>query len=123
MVGRKIAWVLAASMLTTGCFGRGGGFRLFEAAVITAAIESSVEPPPPRVVIVPEPRDGYVWQPGYWTRQDGDWAWVDGQWIPARQDAQWVPTHWEQTPDGQWRLVPGQWVAVQAQPAPPPGGY
>jgi hypothetical protein len=110
---RTIAFVLATSVLATGCFGgRGGGFRLFEAALITTAIVSAIQPPPPRVVFVPEPRPGFVWQAGYWTQQDGQWVWVDGQWIQQQPNAAWQPTHWEQTPDGQWRLVPGQWVAV-----------
>ena len=108
-------WITAVvtTTLLAGCF-RGGplGFRLFEAAVLTAVVVSAVAPPPPRVVYIPPPRDGYVWQSGYWTRQDGDWLWVDGGWVEARPQMQYVPTHWQQTADGNWQLVAGQWVPV-----------
>lgn len=93
-----------------GCFPGRGGVGLFEAALVTAVIISAVQPPPPRVVFVPEPREGYVWQPGYWTQGDGGWVWVDGGWVAQRPAYQFVPTHWEQMPDGRWQLVQGQWV-------------
>ena len=110
MAERRIALVIAASLLGTGCFRGGGGFRLFEAAFVTAAIVSSIQPPPPRVAYVPEAREGYAWQPGYWTRQGDHWDWVVGWWIEQRPYFLWAPTHWEQARDGTWQLVPGQWV-------------
>lgn len=107
--------LLVLALSTTACFGRGGG-ALFAAvattAIVTAVIVSSRPPPPPRVVYVPDPRPGYVWQPGYWTLQDQQWVWVDGQWLEVEPGATWSPTHWEQQPDGNWRLVPGRWVAT-----------
>jgi hypothetical protein len=112
MMSRRIAGLMIVSFLGTGCFGRRGGFGgLLEAAVVTAVIVSALEPPAPRVVIVPAPREGYAWQPGYWTRQDDQWFWVDGSWVAQRPQQQWVPTHWEQSNDGSWRLIQGQWVA------------
>jgi hypothetical protein len=111
MAKRSITFLIVASLFGTSCFwGRGGGFRLFEAAVVTAAIVSAVQPPPPQVVFVPAPREGYVWQQGYWTRQGDAWVWMDGGWIEQRPHYQWMPTHWEQQGDGSWRLVQGQWV-------------
>jgi hypothetical protein len=104
---------LLVSMTSVGCW-RGVGFPLALAttALVTAAIVSTVEPPPPRVVYVPQPRPGYAWQPGYWTRQNGDWVWVEGQWIALQPGYAWAPTHWEQLPDGTWQLVPGHWVGA-----------
>jgi hypothetical protein len=107
---RSIAFGVAASLVGVGCYPGRAGIGLFEAAVATAIIVSAVQPPPPRVIIVPEARPGYVWQPGYWTQADGDWVWMDGTWIPERPAYRWVPTHWEQTPDGRWQLVQAQWV-------------
>jgi hypothetical protein len=104
-----VAMALALATSGTGCW-RGGGLGLFEAAVVTAAIVSTVQPPPPRVVFVPPPRDGYAWQPGYWTQQDGQWLWVDGGWVQARPQMNYVPSHWQQMPDGSWQLVPAQWM-------------
>jgi hypothetical protein len=105
-------------VLSSGCFVRGGP-GLFPAilgtAIVTAAVVSAVQPPPPRVVVVPEPRAGYVWQPGYWTLQGEEWVWVDGQWLAIQPGYAWSSTHWESQPDGSWKLVPGQWV-----PAAPP---
>lgn len=104
---------LALSMGSVGCW-RGGAFPLALAttALVTAAIVSTAEPPPPRVVYVPEQRPGYAWQPGYWTRENGDWVWVEGQWIPLQPGYAWSPTHWERMPDGTWQLIPGHWVGA-----------
>ena len=115
---------LVALMLTTSaCFVR-GGVGLFAAvattAIVTAAIVSTRPPPPPRVVYVPDAREGYVWQPGYWTLQDQQWVWVDGSWIPLRQGYAWSPAHWVQQPDGNWGLIPGRWVPVNGPEGPGP---
>jgi len=107
--------LLGLSTTSVGCYWRGPGafpLALAETALVTAVIVSAVQPPPPRVVFVPEPRPGYTWQPGYWTRQDDQWVWVEGQWIGLQPGYAWSATHWEQVPDGSWRLVPGHWVAV-----------
>jgi hypothetical protein len=87
-----------------------------ETVIVTAAIVTALTPPPPRVVYVPEPRPGYAWQPGYWTRDGDDWVWVDGRWIQLPPNYQWAPAHWEQAPDGTWRLIPGQWVPAGPRP-------
>ncbi len=127
MVRRSI--VLALTILSSACFARGGPglfFAIADTALITAVIVSATEPPPPRVVFVPEPRAGYAWQPGYWTLQEGNWAWVDGGWVALQPGYLWAPAHWEHAPDGTWHLVPGQWVPqaqqVPAPPAPQPPG-
>jgi WXXGXW repeat (2 copies) len=110
MMKRAIAFTLTLSLGASGCFVRGPGIGLFEAALVTAVIISAVQPPPPRVVFVPEPREGYVWQPGYWTQTQGDWVWTDGGWVPDRPAMRFVPSHWEQMPDGRWQLIPAQWA-------------
>jgi hypothetical protein len=113
------ALVLLMTFLSSGCFVRGGPGLFFlaaDAAIVTAVIVSATEPPPPRILYVPEPRPGYAWQPGYWTLHDGDWVWVDGGWVALPPGYAWAPAHWERIPDGTWRLVPGRWVPV----APPP---
>jgi len=111
--------ILVVTLLSTACFGRGGPglfFALAETALITAAVVSATQPPPPRVVYMPEPRPGYAWQPGYWTLQNDRWLWVDGGWIALQPGNTWVPTHWEQLADGNWELVPGHWAPL----GPPP---
>ncbi len=84
-------------------------------ALVTAAVISATPPPPPRVVhVVPAEHPGYAWQPGYWTRQDGQWVWVEGRWVALQPGYTWAPTHWERTPDGSWQLIPGSMVPVPA---------
>ncbi len=86
------------------------GYGLFEAALTTAAILSTLPPPAPRVTVVPAPREGYAWQPGYWTRDDDTWVWLDGTWAVESADLEWSAPHWEQVGVALWSLVPGQWV-------------
>jgi hypothetical protein len=118
------ASALLLALASSGCYVRGGG--LFAAAaftaIATAAIISSERPPPPRYVEVPPPNPGYTWEPGYWTRIDGEWEWIDGRWIPNYRGYRWIATHWVEDPGGRWRLVPGRWVAYHPMgpPASPP---
>jgi hypothetical protein len=105
------AGLVASTALAPGCYVRGHPLAsILGTAVITAAIVSSIRPPPPRVIYVPEPRPGYEWQPGYWTQENGDWVWVDGRWVQLPPHYRWTPTHWEEAPDGTWHLIPGRWV-------------
>ncbi len=115
-----MAVALSCAILASSCFrGSRHGLAFLETAIITAAIVSTIAPPPPRVIYVPEPRPGYTWQPGYWMREDDEWVWVDGRWIHLPPNYQWAPSHWEQAPDGTWTLIPGQWVPL-APPTPAP---
>jgi WXXGXW repeat (2 copies) len=103
--------LLATGTMASGCYVRGNGLAtVLGTAFITAAIVSSIRPPPPRVIYVPEPRSGYEWQPGFWTRENGDWVWVEGRWIQLPPHYTWSPTHWEEAPDGTWHLIPGHWA-------------
>ncbi|KAF1019369.1 MAG: hypothetical protein GAK30_03153 [Paracidovorax wautersii] len=64
--------------------------RVYEPARVEVA------PPAPRVEVVPPPRVGYVWVPGFWA-----WdaparrhVWVEGRWEAVRPQAHYVPPHW-----------------------------
>src|SRR5262245_24090346 len=86
---------LALAGSTAGCYVRGGPGLLAAVAgtaIVTAAIVSATAPPPPRVVYVPAPRRGYVWQPGYWVRERRHWVWVEGSWVSESPGYAWVPT-------------------------------
>jgi hypothetical protein len=55
----------------------------------------------PRTVWIP---GSYNWDPGRQT-----YAWTDGQYVEApRDNAQWVPGHWAQTPTA-WIWLDGRW--------------
>ena len=103
------AFLVAAA---PGCYRHGAALlgTAVGASIITAAVISSRPPPAPRVVYAPPPRAGYVWQPGYWTREGHRWTWVDGYWIRRQSEYEWQPARWVRDPDGRWQLLPGHWV-------------
>ncbi len=73
-------------------------------------VQIGVAPPPPRYEIVPPPRMGYVWAPGYW-RWDPyarRHVWVVGRWLPARRGYIYRPPRWEHYGHG-WRFRDGYW--------------
>ena len=69
----------------------------------------NVAPPPPRVEVVPPPRPGYVWAPGYWRWHGHRYVWVRGYWLHGRHGRHWVPAHWVQN-GPRWHYVPGYWA-------------
>src|SRR5262249_51045088 len=75
-----------------------------------AATESYVDvaPPAPRYEVVPAPRAGYVWAPGYWDWRHGHHVWVKGHWEREHHGMYWHPHHWEQV-DGRWVMREGGW--------------
>jgi hypothetical protein len=71
-------------------------------------IDIDVAPPAPRVEVMPDPRPGYVWAPGYWNWRGHEHVWVAGRFMRERRGQHWVPEHWTQ--NGQhWRMEKGHW--------------
>ena len=62
-----------------------------------------VAPPAPRYEVVPAPRAGYVWQPGYWDWRGDRHYWRKGYWVRERPGYYWHPSRWEQR-DGRWYM-------------------
>ena len=79
-------------------------------AAIAAVVEIEVAPPAPRVEVVPAPRVGYVWAPGYWRWNGRKHVWVSGVWVQARPGWRYEPDTWVQGPNGRWHLRRGHWV-------------
>ena len=73
------------------------------------AIVINVAPPAPRQEVVPAPRRGYEWAPGYYQLQGRRHVWVKGHWIKARNGYSYNSPRWVEA-GGQWRLDPGGWV-------------
>jgi hypothetical protein len=71
-------------------------------------VEVNVAPPPLREEVIPAPRAGYVWAPGYWSWRRHNHVWVSGHWIHHRRGYHWVPERWEER-HGHWRFDPGHW--------------
>jgi hypothetical protein len=67
-----------------------------------------VAPPAPRHELVPAPRRGFVWAPGYWDRRHGRFVWVGGHLEREHRGLYWHPNRWEQR-DGRWVLERGGW--------------
>jgi hypothetical protein len=72
------------------------------------AVDIRVGPPPDRVEVVPAPRRGYVWAPGYYRWGGRRHVWVSGRWIRERRGREWVPHRWEQQGE-RWRFEEGHW--------------
>jgi WXXGXW repeat (2 copies) len=66
-------------------------------------------PPPPPNIIVPAPRVGFVWAPGYWQWNGQRHVWVEGRWLRAHPGHHWVPEHWVEH-HGHYRFVRGHWA-------------
>lgn len=81
-------------------------------AQVSLNISIGVPPPPPRVEVVPPPRVGYVWAPGYWRWEGKHHVWVGGRWVRARPGEIWVAERWVQ--EGRhWHMEPGHWEKEQ----------
>ena len=74
---------------------------------LAAEIGSNVAPPPARVEKF-EPRDGYVWAPGYWEWGGRSYHWVSGTYLLQRRGAHWVADRWEQV-GPRWQRIAGHW--------------
>jgi hypothetical protein len=67
-----------------------------------------VAPPPPRVIVEPSVRIGYVWAPGYWHWNGRQHVWVNGRYVRERRGYHWRPAHWE--PRGsRYHFEDGHW--------------
>jgi hypothetical protein len=64
--------------------------------------------PPPREEVVPAPRHGYVWAPGYWDWRGHRHVWVKGHWERERRGMYWHPSRWVER-DGRWVFERGRW--------------
>lgn len=89
---------------------------LAASAVITAPgvanaavnIDIDVAPPAPRVEVIPTPRVGFVWAPGYWEWRGHNHVWVPGRYIRERRGYHWVQARWVQA-GPHWHYDRGHW--------------
>jgi hypothetical protein len=105
-MSKKIALLLGSLLLA-------GTFSLPAAARVNVDVNLGVPfvqvaPPVPQYEVVPGPREGYVWAPGYWAWHDGRHIWIRGRWIGERPGYLWVGERWESGPRGHY-FVAGHW--------------
>ena len=77
-------------------------------APASAAVYVRVAPPEPRVEVVPPPRHGYVWAPGYWNWRNNQHVWVGGRWVRERPGYAYNSPRWVEH-EGRWRMEQGRW--------------
>jgi hypothetical protein len=84
-------------------------------AAAQASLNISIGTPPPAPIyeVVPAPRPGYVWAPGYYRHDGVRYVWAPGRWIAERPGYHWVNDRWEHGPHGYYH-VPGRWDRAQA---------
>jgi WXXGXW repeat (2 copies) len=73
-----------------------------------ASLDLNAGPPADRYERAPEPRNGYVWSPGYWDYRNNAHVWVAGTSIQARDGYVYTPRRWAQR-EGRWNLQPDSW--------------
>jgi hypothetical protein len=71
-------------------------------------VYSREAPPPLRDEVVPAPRHGYYWVPGYWDWHGHRHVWVSGHWIRERHGYSYREPRWEER-DGRWYMHRGAW--------------
>lgn len=69
----------------------------------------NIGPPPPRVEVVPAPRVGYVWAPGYWDWRGRRHVWVAGHWVRHRPGYAYYSPQWVER-DGRWYFERERWA-------------
>jgi len=79
------------------------------AAQVGFNVTIGTPPPPPRYEVVPPPRDGYAWAPGYWRWERDHHVWEGGHWIERHENYRWEPDHWVRH-EGGYSHMPGHWV-------------
>ncbi|HEY5000143.1 MAG TPA: YXWGXW repeat-containing protein [Usitatibacter sp.] len=83
---------------------------------VPAAARTSVDlfvnvgPPAAPVEIVPAPRVGFVWLPGYWDWRHGHHYWVAGRYVRPRPGFVYEPARWVEY-GGRWRYTRPEWRA------------
>jgi hypothetical protein len=87
-----------------------GGSAMMAPVVASAGIgiDVNIAPPVAQVELVPEPRVGYVWAPGYWDYRGGSHVWVGGRWRGERRGYHWAPDRWDQR-GSHWHHAAGHW--------------
>jgi hypothetical protein len=71
-------------------------------------VDVRIAPPIPRIEIVPPPRLGYVWAPGFWHWEGRHHVWISGHWNQARPGHRWISERWSSHDRG-YRFEPGHW--------------
>ncbi|MGV8891733.1 MAG: YXWGXW repeat-containing protein [Burkholderiaceae bacterium] len=100
---KRILCTVAAIVISTAAF-----IPTQAVAQVNFSVVIGNAPPPVRYEIVPAPRRGYEWAPGYWNLDRGRHVWARGHWVRARSGQYYQRPEWYQS-NGGWRLNRGGW--------------
>ena len=78
-------------------------------ARVDVVVQVGTPPPAPIVEVIPAPRTGYVWVPGYYAWHGDRHIWIKGRYVVERPGYSWVPDRWVQS-GSQWRQERGYWA-------------
>jgi hypothetical protein len=84
-----------------------GGASLPSAAHGNVDFYVNVAPPPLRYEVVPAPRLGWVWVPGYWDWRGNRYFWVPGHHMRHRHGYYYEPARWVARGDRYYYARPG----------------
>lgn len=101
---RKLA--LFAALAIAG--GTTAAFAPSAAAQVSIGVTIGTPPPPLRYEVVPAPRPGYVWAPGYWSWGGSGYVWIGGTWYQDRPGYVYVRPRWVND-HGRWRMDRAYW--------------
>jgi hypothetical protein len=79
-----------------------------------AQLYVGIAPPAARVEVVPAPRTGYTWAPGYWDWRADRYAWVSGHWEADRPGYAYVAPTWVER-NGRWYMEHNGWARREAR--------
>src|SRR5579862_1287646 len=102
MFARKI---LVSTLLVAGTLGA-AAMPLPSMAAVDVFVTTA--PPAERVEVVPAPRRGYIWSPGYWDWRGNKHVWTKGAWVRERKGYTYEPSRWVER-DGRWTLQRSHW--------------
>ncbi len=98
--------LIVGSLLAAGM----AAFALPASAHVGVGFYVNAAPPAPVYEVVPAPRVGWVWVPGYWSWRYGAYAWVPGHWVRERVGYVYEPPRWVGY-GPRWGFVVGGWHA------------
>jgi hypothetical protein len=97
------------TLLAAGLVAAALGMMSIPTCAAPVGIMIDVAPPPPRVEVLPAPRRGYAWVPGYWNWVGHRHVWVRGTWVRERRGYVYAEPRWMER-DGHWEFRRGEWA-------------
>jgi WXXGXW repeat (2 copies) len=104
----EVTIMLRKSLLVALLAASLGSLSLPAAARTEVDVVLNFGPPAMRHEVIPAPRHGYVWAPGYWDVRGHKHVWHKGHWERIHPGQYWHESRWVQRPNG-WYLERGHW--------------